>query len=235
MPQYIKINITDFAGTDTIPFNIYSKSKDRNEAVLFLRAGVKIPEERLLALADNENLTFFLEMSDLQAYREYFADKLAMRDITEFVDLPAASVGPAGGAAPSDPLEYVRLKNLFWGAVFMSLAEVYIGIPLTAAIIIAGVAAYFVFAATAIKTAGHFKNKEKNAAIISAPIIESKPAAQAASAPANPVPAPQAKGPVLQPSRAPQTPRSRMPAPAGGDKSAGVTPKMAGFKDPFTV
>ena len=233
MPQYIKINIADFAGTETIPFNIYSKPRDKNEAVLFLRAGVKIPEERLLELRDSENLTFFLEMSDLQAYREFFADKLVSKDIHEYIELPVSSDNPLrGGPGAADPLEYMRLRNIFWGAALVSAAEVYIGMPFGLAVVIAGIAAYFVFIATTIRTAGYFKNREKNSQAKPVPRTEIKvpspaPAPAAPNAPASVAPASPDKNPAVQPSRAPLPPRSRMPAAMGSDKLSNSKQKSA--------
>ncbi len=151
MPQYVEISIADFFPDKPVPFDVYSRPGGRKDPRLFLKAGSSVPAERIESLAENENLTFFLDVSALPAYKNYFSERAKEMDAgisDEQIDDGVAAVflGKRETGGESAVFAGFSLRVMIFSSAVFALFEMYANASESSALVLGGVFAYAVFA-----------------------------------------------------------------------------------------
>jgi hypothetical protein len=151
MPKYISIFINDLSPDEPIPFNVYAQIKGKKDMILFIRAGVSIPAERLQELAYNENLSFFISPSDLSTYKTYFTSKARKLSPETPENVIEAGIEQMLHQDHSDeilvfgPTRKINVRTAFLASAAVALVEVYAGARESIALALGAVTAYIIF------------------------------------------------------------------------------------------
>lgn len=151
MKKYIPIFISEILADESIPFNIYCQAGDQKEPILFMRSGSKIKKDRLRVFAANESLQFFLDPSDINTYKEFFASKSKKKAPKLEPALVKAAVDHALELEKTEKkkprVRCLSLKNVFLGSAALAGLEMYFSVGESLAAALGGIAAMGLLAA----------------------------------------------------------------------------------------